>query len=29
MPKYQVIAEWLEQKIAEGSYRPGEKLPSE
>ena len=28
MPKYQVIADWLEQKIAEGVYRPGEKLPS-
>ena len=29
MAKYQVIADWLEQKIAEGSYQPGDKLPSE
>ena len=29
MPKYQRIAEWLQQKIADGTYGPGDKLPSE
>ena len=29
MPKYQMLAEWLQQKIAEGFYQPGKKLPSE
>lgn len=29
MPKYQMLAEWLQQKIAEGVYQPGKKLPSE
>lgn len=29
MLKYEKIADWLEQKIAEGLYRPGQKLPSE
>ena len=29
MTKYQKVADWLEQKIAEGVYQPGEKLPSE
>lgn len=29
MPKYQKIAEWLECRIADGTYGPGQKLPSE
>lgn len=29
MTKYQKIAEWLEEKIADGTYAPGQKLPSE
>ncbi len=29
MAKYQKLTEWLQQKIAEGYYQPGQKLPSE
>lgn len=29
MSKYQILAEWIQQKIGEGVYMPGERLPSE